>query len=73
MALAILFGTFALLLALGVSVAIALGAASLLTLWYLGLPPDVLLIETSAGTDSTTLIAIPLFIFAGQLMLHGGI
>src|SRR6185295_12472935 len=73
MALALLFGVFALLLALGVSVAISLCAAALATLWYLGLPPDVLVIETSAGSDSTTLLAIPLFIFAGQLMLHGGI
>ena len=73
MALAILFGVFAVLLALGVSVAVALCAAALATLLYLGLPPDVLVIETAAGTDSTTLIAIPLFIFAGQLMLHGGI
>jgi tripartite ATP-independent transporter DctM subunit len=73
MALAILFGVFAVLLALGVSVAVALCAAALATLLYLGLPPDVLVIETAAGTDSVTLIAIPLFIFAGQLMLHGGI
>src|SRR4029453_6684636 len=73
MALLILFGVFAVLLAAGVSVAISLSAASLLTLLYLGLPPDVLVIETAAGTDSPTLIAIPLFVFAGQLMLHGGI
>jgi tripartite ATP-independent transporter DctM subunit len=69
----ILFGVFAVLLALGVSVAVSLCAAAMATLLYLGLPPDVLVIETAAGTDSATLIAIPLFIFAGQLMLHGGI
>ena len=72
MALAILFGSFALLLAAGVPVAFSLAAASLATILFLGLPPDVLIIETAAGTDSTTLIAIPLFIFAGQLMLRGG-
>lgn len=73
MALAILFGVFALLLALGVPVAFSLCAASLATIVYLGLPAGVFVIETAAGTDSATLIAIPLFIFAGQLMLHGGI
>jgi tripartite ATP-independent transporter DctM subunit len=73
MALAVLFGVFALLLVLGVSVAVALLCASLLTLLYLGLPADVLVIETAAGTDSSTLLAIPLFVFAGQLMLHGGL
>jgi len=71
-ALGILFGTFAVLLAVGVSVAVSLLAASLLTLLYLGLPPDVLVIQTAAGTDSSTLLAIPLFVFAGQLMMHGG-
>jgi tripartite ATP-independent transporter DctM subunit len=73
MVLALLFGVFALLLALGVPVAFSLCAASLATILYLGLPADVFVIETAAGTDSTTLIAIPLFILAGQLMLHGGI
>jgi tripartite ATP-independent transporter DctM subunit len=72
MALVILFGGFAALLLLGVPVAFALSAASLATILYLGLPADVLVIETAAGTDSATLIAIPLFIFAGQLMLRGG-
>jgi len=72
-ALLTLFGAFAVLLAAGVSVAVSLSVASLLTLLYLGLPPDVLVIETAAGTDSPTLLAIPLFVFAGQLMLHGGI
>ncbi len=72
MALAVLFGTFALLLAVGVSVAVSLLGAALLTLLYLGLPVDVLVIETAAGMDSSTLLAIPLFVFAGQLMLHGG-
>jgi tripartite ATP-independent transporter DctM subunit len=59
-------------LALGASVAVSLLTASLLTLLYLGLPVGVLVIETVAGTDSSTLLAIPLFVFAGQLMLHGG-
>ena len=66
MALWILFGVFAVLLALGVSVAIALCTASLATMLYLGLPGDVLMIQTAAGTDSATLIAVPLFVFAGQ-------
>jgi tripartite ATP-independent transporter DctM subunit len=73
MALTLLFGTFAVLIALGVSVAVSLLTASLLVLLYLGLPVDVLVVETAAGSDSSTLLAIPLFVFAGQLMLHGGI
>lgn len=73
MAVAILFGVFALLLAIGVPVAFALVSASLATVLYLGLPPIVVVIETAAGAGSASLIAIPLFIFAGELMMRGGI
>jgi tripartite ATP-independent transporter DctM subunit len=73
MAIALLFLLFAVLLAIGLPVAFALGAASLATLIYLGLPALVLVQQVAAGAGSTTLIAIPLFVFAGELMLRGGI
>jgi tripartite ATP-independent transporter DctM subunit len=73
MAIALLFGLFALLLAIGVPVAFALSAASLATLLYLDLPSVVLAQQTAAGAGSASLIAIPLFIFAGEIMLRGGI
>ncbi len=73
MAIALLFLVFALLLVIGVPVAFALAAASLVTLLYLDLPSVVLVQQIQAGTGSASLIAIPLFIFAGELMLRGGI
>jgi tripartite ATP-independent transporter DctM subunit len=73
MAIALLFGVFALLLAIGVPVAFALATAALATLVYLDLPTIVLVQQTAAGTGSASLIAIPLFIFAGEIMLRGGI
>jgi tripartite ATP-independent transporter DctM subunit len=73
MAVAILFGVFALLLALGVPVAFSLITASLATVTYLGLPSVVVVLQTAAGASAASLIAIPLFIFAGELMLRGGI
>jgi len=73
MAIAILFIVFALLLVLGVPVAFALAAAALATLFYLDLPSIVLVQQISAGTGSASLIAIPLFIFAGEIMMRGGI
>jgi len=73
MDVALLFGTLIVLLALGVPVAFALLSASLLTLLWLGLPAVVLVQQTVSGTGTTSLIAIPLFIFAGELMLRGGI
>ncbi len=73
MAIALLFIVFALLLILGVPVAFALAAAALATLLYLDLPTIVLVQQVSAGIGSASLIAIPLFIFAGEIMMRGGI
>ncbi|KAF1696220.1 hypothetical protein CSC62_09690 [Pseudoxanthomonas jiangsuensis] len=73
MAMALLFLVFALLLVIGVPVAFALAAASLVTLLYLDLPSVVMVQQISAGTGSASLIAIPLFIFAGEIMMRGGI
>jgi len=73
MAIAILFGVFALALLIGVPVGFSLLTSSLATLLYLGLPPIVVVQQTAAGASSASLIAIPLFIFAGEIMLRGGI
>ncbi|MBB5014757.1 TRAP transporter large permease [Rehaibacterium terrae] len=73
MATAILFLVFAVLLLAGVPVAFSLAAAALATLVYLDLPLVVLVQQLGAGIGSATLIAIPLFIFAGEIMLRGGI
>ncbi|MFL6586076.1 MAG: TRAP transporter large permease [Luteimonas sp.] len=73
MGIALLFIVFALLLMLGVPVAFALAAAALATLLYLDLPSIVLVQQVSAGIGTASLIAIPLFIFAGEIMMRGGI
>lgn len=73
MAIALLFIVFGLLLVIGVPVAFALAAASLATLLYLGVPSIVLVQQVAAGAGTASLIAIPLFIFAGEIMLRGGI
>jgi len=73
MAIALLFIIFAILLMIGVPVAFALAAAALATLLYLDLPTIVLVQQISAGTGTASLIAIPLFIFAGEIMMRGGI
>ncbi len=72
-ATALLFLSFFILLALGVPVAFALATASLATIIYLGLPPLVLVIELAAGANASTLLAIPLFILTGEIMLRGGL
>lgn len=73
MAAALLFSAFLLLLLAGVPVAFALLGASLATLLYVGMPAIVLVQQTASGASAASLIAIPLFIFAGEVMLRGGI
>lgn len=73
MEIAILFAVFALLLIVGVPVAFAIAAATLATIVYMGLPPVVVVQQVSAGFSKVSLLAIPLFIFTGELMLRGGI
>lgn len=73
MAIAILFGALLTLLMLGVPVAFALMTASLVTVLYLDLPSIIVVQQTVAGASTASLIAIPLFIFAGELMMRGGI
>jgi tripartite ATP-independent transporter DctM subunit len=73
MAVAILFGMLLVLLAIGVPVGFALITASLITVLYLDLPSIIVVQQTAAGINAASLIAIPLFIFAGELMMRGGI
>jgi tripartite ATP-independent transporter DctM subunit len=73
MAIAILFGVFAVLLLLGVPVAFALAAGAFATTAYLGLPALVTVIGIASGANASTLIAIPLFILTGEIMLRGGL
>jgi len=71
---AILFGSFFLLLAIGVPIGIALGSASLLAIaWIPFLNFDLYALGLISGIDSFTLIAVVLFTLAGNIMSQGGI
>ncbi|ODC02740.1 C4-dicarboxylate ABC transporter permease [Terasakiispira papahanaumokuakeensis] len=73
MGLTILFGVFFLGLVIGAPVAFAVGLAALFTFMYEGLPLFVAFQRMLSGISVFSLLAIPFFIFAGELMLHGGI
>lgn len=74
MTTAILFGSFFLLLAIGVPIGIALGSASMLAIFYIPfLSLDMYALGLVSGIDSFTLIAVVLFTLAGSMMAHGGI
>ena len=73
MELTVLLGSFLLLLLIGTPVAFALGAATLATVVYMDLPPVVVVQQLASGMNVFSMLAIPFFIFAGDLMLRGQI
>ncbi|WP_105415413.1 TRAP transporter large permease [Neorhizobium sp. T25_27] len=73
MAYAILFGSFTFLMLVGMPIAFCLGIASFATVLYMGLPPIVVFQQLNSGMNVFAMMAIPFFIFAGDLMVRGGI
>ncbi|PHM71874.1 TRAP transporter large permease [Xenorhabdus kozodoii] len=74
--IAALFGTFAILLVLSVPVSFAIGLSSLVAI-MMTLPLEsaitVVAQRMAAGVDNFSLLAIPFFILAGNIMNQGGI
>jgi len=73
MGLLLLLGVFALCVVIGLPVAFALGISALVAFWHEGLPLLIVFQRIVAGINVYSLMAIPFFIFAGELMFHGGI
>ena len=73
MELWILFGAFTLLMLIGTPIAFCLGVASFATVVYMGLPPLVVFQRMNSGMSVFSMLAIPFFIYAGDLMVRGGI
>ncbi len=68
----ILLGSFALLCALGVPVAYALGLAALVAAFWVDIPLEAVILKISDGTDDFALLAIPFFVLAGAIIAEGG-
>lgn len=73
MELMVLLGVLILLLVMGVPVAFALGISSLATFYVLDIPLIVAFQRMAAGMNIFALMAIPFFVFAGDLMHRAGI
>lgn len=71
--LALLFGSLVALLAVGVPVGFALILSSLLVVMQEGLPPAVVIQNMFNGINGYTLLALPFFFLAGNVMSAGGI
>ena len=68
----ILLGSFAVLCALGVPVAYALGLAAICAALWVDIPLEAVMLKISDGTDDFALLAIPFFVLAGAIMAEGG-
>ncbi len=74
--IATLFGVFAVLLILGVPISFAIGLSSLAAITMsLDFQPAIMVVaqRMATGLDSFSLLAIPFFILAGNIMNQGGI
>ncbi|MGP3698549.1 TRAP transporter large permease [Rhodobacter sp. NSM] len=68
-----LLALFAVLAVLGVPLSVALGLATAGTLWWYQLPLSMITQSMATSINSFLLIAVPLFILAGQIMERGGL
>ena len=73
MGLLLLLGTFALGIVIGMPVAFAMGIAAATAFFYEGFPMLITFQRATSGVTVFSLLAIPFFIFAGEIMLRGGI
>lgn len=73
MGLAILLGVFGISVVIGIPVAFAMGLAAASAFFFEGFPLLITFQRIISGMTVFSLLAIPFFIFAGELMLHGGI
>ncbi|HOV39012.1 MAG TPA: TRAP transporter large permease [Spirochaetales bacterium] len=69
----ILLGGFALFVIIRVPITIALAVSSILTAIYLHIPLMAIVQRMAQGVNSFSLLAIPFFIIAGEIMGAGGI
>lgn len=72
MLLTLALGLLILLILIGVPIAISLLAASLVYFFMSGIPLSIVVQQMLQGTSSFLLIAIPMFVLAGELMYLGG-
>ena len=69
----VLLGSFIALILIGMPVAYALGLSALVGAWWIDIPFDALMIQVAGGVNKFSLLAIPFFVLAGDIMAHGGI
>lgn len=72
-AVILLLGSFLFMLFIRIPIAFSLGLSTMITALYLDLSPMVVVQQMVSGINSFSLMAIPFFIIAGEIMGQGGI
>jgi len=72
-AILILLGSFFLLVFTGNKIMFSIGISTLLTVLYLGVPAQIIAQNMVKGINSFSLMSVPFFILAGEIMGAGGI
>lgn len=67
------FGSAVIMLILGVPIAVTVGFSSMLFILASGIQPVIVIQRLFMGIDSVALMAIPMFILAGDIMNRGGL
>ncbi len=73
LAIAILLGSFFIFVICKMPITFALAASTSLTMFYLGIPLMAMVQQMAKAVNSFSLMAIPFFILAGEIMGAGGI
>ncbi len=68
-----MIASFFVLLVLGIPIAFAMGASALMYILVTGIPLEMFAQRFFSNTQSFAFLAIPFFILAGNLMIHGNI
>ena len=68
----VLLGSLFAMIAIGLPVAYALGAAALIGAIWIDIPWEAVMLKISDGVRNFSLLAIPFFVLAGAIMAEGG-
>ena len=71
--LTLLMVSLTVLLVIGVPISFALILSSLFVIWYADLPTVLAVQQMFTGINAFTLLALPFFFLAGNIMTDGGI
>ncbi|MBV8601133.1 MAG: TRAP transporter large permease [Candidatus Eremiobacteraeota bacterium] len=58
--------------AIGMPIAYALGVAALAGAFFIGIPPEAVMLQISSGVSKFAMLTIPFFVLAGAIMAEGG-